>query len=66
MDIPNKVAPHTLRHSFAIYLLEYGADLRSIQEMLGHTHIYTTQIYTALDRKRIVSDYKKIHQPDKF
>ena len=59
--ITKPVKPHLLRHSFATHLLSGGADLRAIQEMLGHANLATTQIYTAVDDQRLIAQHGKFH-----
>ena len=61
IGLPENVYPHIMRHSFATHLLENGADLRVIQDMLGHADLATTQIYTHVEKKRLVSLHRSFH-----
>lgn len=65
MGLPDTLTPHTLRHSFATHIMEKGGDIRKIQEILGHSSLSTTQIYTMLNPDKLLTDYQKYHPRDK-
>ena len=61
LGLSEKATPHALRHSFASHILQGGGDLRSLQELLGHASLSTTQIYTAIDTAQLMATYQSAH-----
>lgn len=61
LGLPEKATPHALRHSFATHILQGGGDLRSVQELLGHASLSTTQVYTAMDTRQLLETYSRAH-----